>query len=216
VAENIVAIRECQNGHASTGSAADRRRWKSKQAVLGSLFTAGSVEGLGMKVAAYVRPGIFPQGLLWNEVWIDILGRMLQSLWADGARSDEYLRRRLAASRTLEDPIAFSVPIGDTDRLRRARIGEAPEPIVEPLSSSLDEIAEELADSRSVIGAIHGSTGRQITAPMRALTRAYRAALGKVRPVCRRGAATCDRASKPSFGNMTAYTAKQEDRPVIG
>jgi hypothetical protein len=125
-----------------------------------------------MKVAAYVRPGIFPQGLLWNEVWIDTLGCSLQSLSADGARLDEYLRRRLAASHTIEDPIAF------------------------------------------VIAAIHGSTGRQITAPMRALARTY--AQGKARPVCRRGATTCDRASKPSFGNVTAYTAKQGDRPVIG
>lgn len=168
-----------------------------------------------MKVAAYVRPGIFPQGLLWNEVWIDILGCMLHSLWADGARRlDEYLRRRLAASRSIEDPIAFLVPIGDTDRL--PWIDEASEPIVDPLSSSLDEIAAELAEPRRVIAAIHGSTSRQITAPMRALARTDRAAQGTARPVCRHGATTCDRASKPSFGNVTAYTAKQGDRPVIG
>jgi hypothetical protein len=122
-----------------------------------------------------VRPGIFPQGLLWNEVWIDILGCMLR------ARLDEYLRRRLAASRSVEDPIAFLVPIGDTDRL--PWIDEASEPIVDPLSSSLDEIAAELAEPRRVIAAIHGSTSRQITAPMRALARTDRAAQGTARPV---------------------------------
>jgi hypothetical protein len=58
-----------------------------------------------------------------------------ECLWADGARLDEYLRRRLAASRTIEGPIAAFVPIADIDRLWRAWINEAPEPITEIFSS---------------------------------------------------------------------------------
>jgi hypothetical protein len=138
-----------------------------------------------------------------------------ECLWADGAWLDEYLRRRLAASRAIEDPIAAFVPIADIDRLRRAWINETPEPIAETLSSPLDEIAAELAESRRLIAAIHGSTSWQITAPMRALASTYRAALGKARRVCRQGAATSDRASKPSFGKVTAYTAKQGGRRII-
>jgi hypothetical protein len=199
------------------------------------VFFRRSVVGLRMKVAAYLHPGIFPQGPLWNEVWIDILGRMLQALhrdgfltwllarclvpeclWADGAGLDEYLRRRLAASRAIEDPIAAAfVPIADIDRLRRAWINEAPEPIAETFSSLLDETAAELAESRRLIAAIHGSTSWHITAPMRALATTYRAALGKARRVCRQGAATGDRASKPSFGKVTACTAKQGGRRII-
>jgi hypothetical protein len=41
-----------------------------------------------MKVAVYVHPGIFPQGPHCNDVWIDILGRLMQALrraWIDEA-----------------------------------------------------------------------------------------------------------------------------------
>jgi hypothetical protein len=209
-----------------------------------------------MKVAAYLHPGIFPQAPLWNAVWIDLLGRMLQALhqqagreymlipgarfvrraanpappflasmverylvpespWTDGTCLDDYLRGRLAASRAIEDPIASCVPIADDDRLPRARIDEAPEPIVEPLSSPLGEIAAELAESRRLIDAIHGTTSWQITALMRALASVYRVALGKVRRVCRQGVASSDWASKSSFGNVTACTAKHGGRPII-
>jgi hypothetical protein len=209
-----------------------------------------------MKVAAYLHPGIFPQGPLWSDVWIDILGRMSQVLhrpagrkcmlisgarfmrrvadpatpflawmlerylvpvspWAQGTWLDEYLRGRLAASRAIEVPIASFVPIAYSGRLRRARIDEAPAPIVEPFSSPLGEIATELAESRRLIEASHGATSWQITAPMRALTSIYRAAPGKVQWVCRQGAASSDWASKPSFGNVAACPAKQGGRPVI-
>jgi hypothetical protein len=137
-----------------------------------------------------------------------------ESLWADGAWLDEYLRRRLAASR-VEDPIASFVPIADTDRLRRAWIDEAPEPVVEPFSSPLNEIAVELDETRRLIAAIHGSTSWQITAPIRALASTYRAALGKARRVCCQGAAPSDRVSKPSFGKVTAHTAKRGGRRII-
>jgi hypothetical protein len=92
-----------------------------------------------------------------------------ESLWDDGAWLDDYLTRRLAATRTGDDPIASFVPIADIDRLRRAWIEEAPDPIAEPLGSPVDEIAAELAAMRL-------STSWRLTAPLRALAR-YHAAL---------------------------------------
>ena len=94
-----------------------------------------------------------------------------ESLWDDGTWLDEYLGRRLAATRAAEDPIASFVPIADMDRLRRAWIEEAPDPIAEPSGSPADAIAAELAAMRQ-------STSWRLTAPLRALARTYRAAFG--------------------------------------
>jgi hypothetical protein len=44
---------------------------------------ATSAWGRGMKVACYMHPGIFPQGPCLNDVWIEILGRLLQGLHCD-------------------------------------------------------------------------------------------------------------------------------------
>jgi hypothetical protein len=90
-----------------------------------------------------------------------------ESLWADGAWLDEYLRRRLAAMRTAADPIASFTPIADTDRLRRAWIDEAPDPIAEPFRSPADEMAAQLAMMRQ-------STSWRLTALMRVLARTFR------------------------------------------
>jgi hypothetical protein len=187
-----------------------------------------------MKVAAYLHPGIFPQGPLWNEVWIDTRGRMLQALHRDGfspgcsratwclsacgqtergwaSTSDAGSRHRVP-SRTRSPPscqsptsTACGAPGSTRRRSRSLRFS----------AHSLDETAAELAESRRLIAPIHASTSWQMTAPMRALATTYRAALGKARRVCRHGAATGDRASKPSFGKVTAYTAKQGGRRII-
>jgi hypothetical protein len=93
-----------------------------------------------------------------------------ESLWADGAWLDEYLRRRLAATRAAGDPIASFVPVADPDRLRRAWIDQAPDPIAEPCRSPADAIAAE-------VDAMRRSTSWRLTAPMRALVHTCRAAL---------------------------------------
>jgi hypothetical protein len=117
-----------------------------------------------------------------------------ESLWDDGAWLDDYLRRRLAATRTGKDPIASFVPIADTDRLRRAWIEEAPQPVAEPFGSPVDAmagravdavrgpvdaIAAELAESRRLIDAMRRSTSWRLTAPLRVLARTFHAALNK-------------------------------------
>jgi hypothetical protein len=82
-----------------------------------------------------------------------------ESLWADGEWLDAYLRRRLAATRAAADPIASFVPIADTERLRRAWIDQAPDPIAEPfrsyamrwrLTASLRRLARTLGKRRRV------------------------------------------------------------------
>jgi hypothetical protein len=114
-----------------------------------------------------------------------------ESLWHDGAWLDAYLQRRLAATRASTDPVASFVPIADMDRLRRAWIKEAPDPVAEPFrspaitaqlaesGSAVEAIAAELAQSNRAIDAMRRSTSWRITAPMRALARTGRAALGK-------------------------------------
>ena len=92
-----------------------------------------------------------------------------ESLWADGAWLDDYLRRRLAVTHAAEDPIASFVPIAGTERLRRAWIDHAPDPIAEPFRSN--------------------AMLWRLTAPLRRLART----LGKGRRVGRQEGATSAR-----------------------
>jgi hypothetical protein len=94
-----------------------------------------------------------------------------ESLWADGEWLDEYLRRRLAATRGAKDPIASFVPIADTERLRRAWIDQAPDPIAEPFAMRRGKW--------------------RLTAPLRLLGHA----LGEGRRIVRRKAVTSHRRS---------------------
>lgn len=101
-----------------------------------------------------------------------------ESLWDDGAWLDDYLARRLAATRAAEDPIASFAPIADADGLRRAWIEEAPDPIVEPSRPQVDETAAQ-DEVAAQLEAMRQSISWRITAPLRALVRTYRAAMAK-------------------------------------
>jgi hypothetical protein len=107
-------------------------------------------------------------------------------LWSEGAWLDDYLRRRIEAARTTNDPVEAFVPIAGLARLEEAWIGQAPRPAAEPYESPQDGLLREMDALRKSqdgllqeIDALRKSRSWRLTAPLRAITQSVRGLRGR-------------------------------------